>query len=257
MQSLTLSEFQKLAARTLPLPGEQKFFGPASANPDTFRAYDRNVDLLHALLGLAGEVGELIDPVKKAMFYGKPLDVENITEETGDLLWYIAGPLCRALGADLGQIAAANVAKLRERYPDNYTDAAAIERADKGPKFPAHIQFPCPTCPDGNPIRKGYRYRDELTPAQVAAAYKAMGSGTCEDGYFYGEDARAWVPVEALWEPVTEEAHGEQIDREVSTADGPALEIVLHLLRMGAASGQIPVECDGEHFVVSVKRGKL
>lgn len=246
MQPLTLSEFQKLAARTLPLPGEQKFFGPKSPNPDSFPAHERNVDLLHALLGLAGEVGELIDPVKKAMFYGKPLDVENITEETGDLLWYIAGPLCRALGADLGEIAAANVAKLRARYPDRYTDAAAIERADK---------LPAPVGPSY--ARKGYRYRDELTPAEVAAAYKAMGSGTCEDGYFYDEDARAWVPVEALWEPMTEEAHGEQLDKEIETATAPALALVQHLLRMGGCKGQIPIEHAGQKFVVEIRRGEI
>lgn len=247
--ALTLAEYQLHASRTLPFPGEQKFFGPKSPNPDGFPQHERNVDLLHGLLGLAGEVGELIDPVKKAMFYGKPLDVENIREEIGDLLWYIAGPLCRALQADLAEIAAGNVVKLRARYEKGYSDTAAIERADKLPLANTEEH----TGKD-EPTRPGYRWRWELSLEERAAAYKAMGSGTCDNGFFYDEDARAWVPVEALWEPVTEAAHAEQLDRELETATAPALALVEHLLRMGGSVGKIPVTHAGESFMVTVSR---
>jgi len=59
------------------------------------------------------------------------VDTENIKEEAGDLLWYLAGPLCRALGCTLEELASANVAKLKARYPDAYSDQHAIARADK------------------------------------------------------------------------------------------------------------------------------
>lgn len=248
MSSLTLREYQEHAARTLPFPGEQKFFAPRSPNPDSFPEHNRNVDLLHGLLGLAGEVGELIDPVKKAMFYGKPLDVENVREEIGDLLWYIAGPLCRGLGVSLEDLAAANVVKLRARYEKGYSDTAAIARADKSqPVAPAGV------CAQGFPTRPGYRWRSELSSDERAAIISKL-RGTYEDGFVFDDDVRAWVAVEELWEPVTEKAHGEQIERELATADGPALELVLDTLRMGADSCTIPVECDGEHFVVTVER---
>lgn len=138
--ALTLNELQELASRTLPTEGVNHYFKPPFGFNATFPTAEeraridvhaRNVDLIHAAFGLAGEVGELIDPVKKAMFYGKPLDVENLREEAGDLLWYIAGPLCRALGCTLEELARENVAKLQKRYPEKYTDEAAIVRADK------------------------------------------------------------------------------------------------------------------------------
>jgi NTP pyrophosphatase (non-canonical NTP hydrolase) len=87
-------------------------------------------DLIHAALGLASESGELIDAIKKHVIYGKPLDVDNCIEELGDCLWFIA-LACQTLGVSIGQVARANIAKLAKRYPDKYTDQAAIARADK------------------------------------------------------------------------------------------------------------------------------
>ena len=45
--------------------------------------------LLHAALGCAGECGELIDAIKKSWIYGAALDVENVVEECGDILFYL------------------------------------------------------------------------------------------------------------------------------------------------------------------------
>lgn len=126
---LTLNQFQELACRTLPAPGAQHFF--YGATPPIDVGYSTSIDLIHAAFGLAGEVGEIIDPIKKSMFYGKPLDTANIREEAGDLLWYLAGPLCRALGCTMEDLARDVTAKLEKRYPDRYTDQAAIARADK------------------------------------------------------------------------------------------------------------------------------
>jgi NTP pyrophosphatase (non-canonical NTP hydrolase) len=48
---------------------------------------------LHMAIGISGEAGELLDAVKKATIYRKPLDIANIVEECGDLLFYISGIL--------------------------------------------------------------------------------------------------------------------------------------------------------------------
>ncbi len=45
----------------------------------------RDAHTLHMLLGLAGEVGELIDPLKKAIIYQQPLDIYNAVEELSDV----------------------------------------------------------------------------------------------------------------------------------------------------------------------------
>lgn len=87
-------------------------------------------DLHHAALGLAGEAGEFADCIKKHLIYGQPLDIENATEELGDLLWYIA-LACHALDVQMDEIAAQNIAKLRKRYPVKYQDDLAVFRADK------------------------------------------------------------------------------------------------------------------------------
>lgn len=86
--------------------------------------------LLHASLGISGEGGEIVDAVKKNWVYEKPLDRENLIEEIGDLLFYTQA-LCSLIGIELVDAVDANMAKLNKRYPQGYTDAAAIARADK------------------------------------------------------------------------------------------------------------------------------
>lgn len=87
--------------------------------------------LSHALEGLSSEVGEIADTVKKYKRYGQSLDRDNLREECGDLLYY-AAMLMDACGDSLSLAAMDNVAKLKRRYPDGYTDAHAALRADKG-----------------------------------------------------------------------------------------------------------------------------
>ena len=87
-------------------------------------------DLLHAILGIAGESGEIVDAVKKHVIYNKPLDIANMREEIGDIMWYIA-LACRTLDFDLGDILDENIAKLQKRYPDKYSDVHASLRLDK------------------------------------------------------------------------------------------------------------------------------
>lgn len=43
----------------------------------------------HAAMGIVGEIGELVDAIKKHTIYGKPLDTVNIMEEIGDCLFYL------------------------------------------------------------------------------------------------------------------------------------------------------------------------
>lgn len=85
------------------------------------------IRILHSLIGLATEVGELQDAVKKHVFYGKPLDTVNLAEEMGDVFWYLA-ILSDALGAPFEGIMEKNIAKLKARYGDKFTETAALNR---------------------------------------------------------------------------------------------------------------------------------
>ena len=109
---MNFEQYQAAAVRTLKRGDSQQF------------------DLNHMALGVAGEAGELVDCIKKHTAYGKPLDEENLAEEIGDALWYLAN-ICNLMDWDLESIAYNNIAKLKKRYPEKYSDALAITRLDK------------------------------------------------------------------------------------------------------------------------------
>lgn len=102
----------------------------AKVFPDGLHLTQTQAEILHACIGASGEAGELIDGFKKHLIYGKPLNVENLVEEAGDLLWYLA-LLFDAIDVDFKTVMVHNITKLKTRYPEKYTDAAAIARADK------------------------------------------------------------------------------------------------------------------------------
>ena len=95
------------------------------------RMQDRHwLRLFHAQIGMCGEVGELADAIKKSVMYGKPLDIVNVKEECGDILWYMA-LLLDEIGSSFGEVMAINDAKLKKRYPDGFIEANASLRLDK------------------------------------------------------------------------------------------------------------------------------
>ena len=88
-------------------------------------------NLLHMVIGASGEVGELVDTIKKHVIYQKPLDVENVKEELGDLLFYMSN-LMQSVGLSFEEVLQHNVDKLSVRYSSgSYSNAQAQERADK------------------------------------------------------------------------------------------------------------------------------
>jgi len=91
---------------------------------------------LHMAIGVSGEAGELLDAIKKFAIYQKPLDLENVVEELGDIEFYLQG-IRQAFCIDREYVLQQNIEKLRKRYGEKYTNAAAQRRADK-----------CPPCND-------------------------------------------------------------------------------------------------------------
>lgn len=92
------------------------------------RLYDRQtVRILHAVMGVCTESGELMDQVKKHILYGKNIDFVNLQEEAGDLFWYVA-LLADACNFTFEDTFEKNIAKLRARYPNNFTEQDALNR---------------------------------------------------------------------------------------------------------------------------------
>ena len=106
---MTVNEYQKLAMTTLNRELSQKDI------------------LINAVMGLCGESGEAIDIVKKHLFQGHDLEKEKLAKELGDIAWYLA-EAATALDIDLDDIFAANIEKLRKRYPEGFDTDRSIHR---------------------------------------------------------------------------------------------------------------------------------
>ena len=102
---MELSQFQRKAQATdrIPLTGDA--------------ARDREARLI-PLLGLAGEVGTLLAGYKKYLRDGEAYELftDNVEEEVGDLLWYLAN-VAEKWNLSLDQLAAANLTSIHRAGP--------------------------------------------------------------------------------------------------------------------------------------------
>ena len=85
------------------------------------------VRTLHHLDGLVTEIGELRDAYKKHIFYGTPLDRVNVVEEVGDIEYYLE-LFCDAENINREDARNRVINKLRQRYPEKFTQKDAIDR---------------------------------------------------------------------------------------------------------------------------------
>jgi len=123
-----MDNYIELALRTEPSKEQYDEIVARVGNPEIIR-------LLHAFMGMATEVGEILDALKKHVFYGKTLDLVNVCEECGDLDWYRGigiDALSNLLGTDPKSldetIKKNNIEKLQARYPNKFTETDAIQR---------------------------------------------------------------------------------------------------------------------------------
>ena len=121
IHEIACGEYQTLAERT---SATSTVDGCAMVNS---RIDARNTRLLHAGMGMATESGEFLDGLKKTIFYGKPLDIVNLQEEIGDLLWYIA-EACNSMDINILTLMVRNIEKLQARYPDKFSSEKAMNR---------------------------------------------------------------------------------------------------------------------------------
>lgn len=85
-----------------------------------------NLSLLHAIMGMQSELGEIADIIRRRVFYGVPLSVPTLLEEMGDFLYYwdifahqLREETCCASLNDI-TVRDLNRQKLALRYPDGY-----------------------------------------------------------------------------------------------------------------------------------------
>jgi NTP pyrophosphatase (non-canonical NTP hydrolase) len=93
--------------------------------------------VLHSVLGLINEVGEMAEMLRATLSGEKPFDAANYVEEKGDAAWFLFCD-CDVAGVSVGGIMRSNIRKLRARYPDKF-DAAQFDdkRRDKTAEYAA------------------------------------------------------------------------------------------------------------------------
>lgn len=123
---MDLSEYQDQAHRT-----EKKVYAAGS-------------DIVVPILGLAGEVGELLNEYKKRLRDGDAHTrfPERVSEELGDILWYVAETATK-FSLDLNDIAERNLEKTRARWGAPEGGPVVEPRAHVfDNRFPEQERFP-------------------------------------------------------------------------------------------------------------------
>jgi NTP pyrophosphatase (non-canonical NTP hydrolase) len=99
---------------------------------------DNAASLIVPMLGLAGETGQLLSEYKKHLRDGEAhrLFKERVSEELGDLLWYIAN-VASKFDLSLCDIAAANLAKAKQRWTSERAEPLIFDaELPKGERLP-------------------------------------------------------------------------------------------------------------------------
>lgn len=126
---LTVTEYQRACLRT-ECDQEKSRYIISGCSVKIINGDLLPVRLIHAFTGITKEGGELLSVLEKWLYFGKPYTKEElrqkIKDELGDVFWY-AAEACNAIGLDMGEVMSANVAKLRARYPDKFTEERAAD----------------------------------------------------------------------------------------------------------------------------------
>lgn len=93
----------------------------------TYTVQDQRAALQHNINGMVKSVGVLIDFLKKSVMYGKELNVDGVKGKLQELDYYINQAL-RHYGQTSQASRERNIEKLRARYGEKFTEAAANER---------------------------------------------------------------------------------------------------------------------------------
>ena len=83
---------------------------------------------IHAILGMASEVGELQGIYQKE-YQGHEFDEAHAKKELGDLLWFIA-EYCTAMEWRMEEVMQENIDKLKERYPEGFKAEQSLNRKE-------------------------------------------------------------------------------------------------------------------------------
>ena len=150
------------------------------------------------LLGLAGEAGSLLTLYKKWLRDGDAFQIleERISEELGDVLWYLAA-IARRRGVSLGSIAEANLKKTSARWLEGTEHDLFDEGRISSERLPRSFTAELRDIDDG----RGHRVmRMTLDGESLGAALTDNSYG--EDGYRFHDLFHLSLAASLGWSPV-------------------------------------------------------
>lgn len=218
---MKLSEYQDAAQKTDQVAGDDK------------------KSVLVPLLGLAGEVGTLLSEYKKYIRDGSAHERfdEQVSEELGDLLWYIAN-VATKFDLDLDLVAKENLEKIRSRWrvkadndqPDLF-DVNSAHQFDEN--FPAVQQLPRNFEIEFREIIKGNSIRVVVSRDGQQVGDTLTDNAHEDDGYRFHDLFHLSYAATLGWSPVTRKLLG--VKRKSSAAfdeveDGARAGIIEELI---------------------------
>lgn len=89
----------------------------------------RKEQISNLCMGVCGESGEVVDYIKKGMYHAHILDKKKLTEELGDVMWYLIN-LATFYNISMTYVLDENIKKLEERYPEGFSVEKSINREE-------------------------------------------------------------------------------------------------------------------------------
>ena len=109
---------------------------------DRVPAHDNDASLIVPMLGLSGETGQLLSEYKKHLRDGDAhrLFKERVSEELGDILWYISD-VASKFDLTLADIAAANLVKVKQRWARERAEPLIFDaELPEGERLPRRLE---------------------------------------------------------------------------------------------------------------------
>jgi NTP pyrophosphatase (non-canonical NTP hydrolase) len=160
---------------------------------------DDGVSLIVPMLGLAGETGQLLSEYKKHLRDGEAhrLFKERVSEELGDLLWYIAN-VASKFGLTLNEIATANLLKVKGRWLADCAEPVSFDvELPEGERLP--LQFEVELID----IEGGERHRVRVVVNGKRLGAELTDNAYDPDGYRFHDVFHFAYAAVLGWSPIT------------------------------------------------------
>ena len=160
---------------------------------------DDMLSLVVPMLGLAGETGQLLSEYKKHLRDGEAhrLFKERVSEELGDLLWYVAN-VASKFDLELDEIATANLAKLKARWASERATPLCFDATlPEGERFPRRFEVELVDVDDE------HRQRVRVSINNVLVGDVLTDNAYDPDGYRFHDVFHLAYAAVLGWSPLT------------------------------------------------------